>query len=69
MDTGGMRVTKNAYFSLLTHAKQLLLVKFFDTTAGIRASFWTHEWMDRQTWKLIYFFRFLDLVESSETIG
>ena len=28
-------VTTTAYFSLLIHTKQLLLVTFFDTTAGI----------------------------------
>ena len=38
----GLRVTKNVYFSLMTHAKQLLLVTFCYTTAGIGASFWTH---------------------------
>ena len=37
----GLRVTQNAYFSLMTHAKQLLLVTFFDTTVGIGASFRT----------------------------
>ena len=31
----GLRVTQNAYFSLLTHTKQLLLVTFCDPTAGI----------------------------------
>ena len=30
-----MLVTKNAYFSLLTHTKQLLLVIFWDKNAGI----------------------------------
>ena len=39
----GLRVTQDAYFSLLTHTKQLLLVKFCHTTVGNRASFWTHE--------------------------
>ena len=38
----GLRVTQNAYFSLITHTKQLLLVKFSDTTAGIGASFRKH---------------------------
>ena len=37
----GLRVTQDAYFSLLSHAKQLLLVTFSDTTAGIGASFRT----------------------------
>ena len=32
---------QNAYFSLLTHTKQLLLVKFGDKLAGIEVSFWT----------------------------
>ena len=43
-------MTQNECFSLLTHTKQLLLV--FDTTAGIG------EWMDIQTWKLKWLFRF-----------
>ena len=33
-------MTKDAYFSLLTCAKQLLLVTFCDTLAGIEVSFW-----------------------------
>ena len=37
----GLRVTQNAYFSLITHIKQLLLVTFSDTTAGIGAIFQT----------------------------
>ena len=36
----GLRVTKDAYFSLLTRTKQLLLVTFCDTLAGIEVSFW-----------------------------
>ena len=32
---------QDAYFSLLSHTKQLLLVTFSDTTAGIGASFRT----------------------------
>ena len=32
-------MTKNAYFSLLTCAKQLLLVTFCDTLAGIEIGF------------------------------
>ena len=36
-----MRVTQNAYFSLITHTKQLLLVTVSDTSAGIGASFRT----------------------------
>ena len=35
-------MTQNAYFSLIAHTKQLLLVTFCDTTAGIGASFRTH---------------------------
>ena len=38
----GLRVTQNAYFSLITHTKQLLSVIFCDTTAGIGATFRTH---------------------------
>ena len=34
-------MTKDAYFSLLTHTKQLLLVTFCDTLAGIEVSFGT----------------------------
>ena len=37
-----LRVTQTAYFSLMTHTKQLLLVTFCYTTAGIGASFQTH---------------------------
>ena len=36
MDLRGLRVTKNACFSLLTHTKQPLLVTLHDTTAGIQ---------------------------------
>ena len=35
MDPKGLVVTKNAYLSLLTHIKQLLLMTLWDTTAGI----------------------------------
>ena len=55
----GLRVTKDAYFPLLTHTKQLLSVTFCNKSAGIRASFQTHRetviqeiqkpWMDGQT--------------------
>ena len=34
-DPRGLRLTQNAYSSFLTHTKQLLLVTFCDTTAGI----------------------------------
>ena len=54
----GLRVTKDAYFSLLTHTKQLLLVTFCDMLAGIEVSFWadgtgrtdkrTDGWTDRR---------------------
>ena len=37
----GLRVTQNEYFSLIAHTKQLLLVTFCDTAAGIGASFRT----------------------------
>ena len=33
-------MTKDAYFSLLTRTKQLLLVTFCDMLAGIEVSFW-----------------------------
>ena len=38
----GLAVTPNADFLLMIHTKQLLLVTFCETTAGIGASFWTH---------------------------
>ena len=48
----GLRVTQDAYFSLLTHTKQLLLVTFCDMLAGIEVSFWTdgttEGWSDRR---------------------
>ena len=33
-------MTKDAYFSLSTHTKQLLLVTVCDALAGIEVSFW-----------------------------
>ena len=45
----GLRVTQNAYSSLMTHTKQLLLVTFCYTTAGIGASFRTHARTDGRT--------------------
>ena len=47
---------QDAYFSLLMHAKQLLLVTFCDMTPGIEASFRNHSrteprtdgWTDRR---------------------
>ena len=44
-------LTQNSYFSLLTHAKQLLLVIFFNTIAGNGASFQTHAHRQRNRWK------------------
>ena len=41
MDPRDLRVTKNAYFALLTHTKQLLLVTICCTTVGIEVSFRT----------------------------
>ena len=41
MDLRELRVTQNAFFSLLTHTKQLLLVTFCYKTSGIGASFRT----------------------------
>ena len=38
----GLRVTKNTYFSCMAHTKQILLVTFCCTTAGIGASFRKH---------------------------
>ena len=35
MDQRGLEVTKNVYFSLLTHTNQLLLVTLCHTPAGI----------------------------------
>ena len=37
----GLRMTQNAYFLLITHTKQVLLVTFCDLTAGIGVSFRT----------------------------
>ena len=39
MDPRGLKVTQNAYFSLLTHTKKLLLVTLCDTTAEIEVIF------------------------------
>ena len=41
---GGLRVTHNAYFSLLTHTKKLLLVTLSDLTAETGVSFWKDGW-------------------------
>ena len=37
----GLRVTQHAYFWIMTHTKQLLLVTFCQPTAGIGVSFRT----------------------------
>ena len=42
MDLRGLSVTKNAYFPLLTHTKQLLLVTFCDKTTESGVRFRTH---------------------------
>ena len=52
MDPKGLRVTQNAYFSLLTLTKKLLLVTFCDPTAETGVTFWAHgqtNGMDGQT--------------------
>ena len=41
MDLRGLRMTKNAYFSLLAHTKKLLLVTLYDPTAETGVSFRT----------------------------
>ena len=41
-DPKDLRVIQNAYFSLLTPNKQLLLVTFCDNITGILGSFWTY---------------------------
>ena len=48
MDPRGLRVTHNAYFSLLTHTKKLLLVTFCDPTAETGVTFCTHGRTDEQ---------------------
>ena len=49
MDPRDLRVTQNAYFSLLTLTKKLLLVTFSDQTAETEVSFWTHGRTDSWT--------------------
>ena len=49
MDSKGLGVIHNAYFSLLKHTKQHLLVTFCDTTSRYEVSFWTHTQTNRQT--------------------
>ena len=41
MDPRDLRITQNAYLSLLTHTKKVLLVTFYDPTAETGVSFWT----------------------------
>ena len=43
MDSRVLKVTKNTYFTLLTHTKQLLLLTFCDTAAETEVSIGTHE--------------------------
>ena len=38
MDPRGLRLTKMEYFSLFTHTKQLLLMTFCHTSAGIEVN-------------------------------
>ena len=45
MDPRGLKVTQTTYFSLLTHAKQLSLVRFCETTAGIQKNCLRSLWM------------------------
>ena len=47
----GLRVALNTYFSFLKYIRQLLLMTFCDTPAGIRVSVWTHtqDEMESQT--------------------
>ena len=47
MDSRGLRLTNNAYFSLFSHTKTLLLVPFCDTTAETDVSVRTHGRMER----------------------
>ena len=49
MNPTGLKGNQNAYFSLLTHTKQLLFVPFCDKTAGIGVSFQTDGITDGQT--------------------
>ena len=49
MGPRSLLVIQNAYFSLLTHTKQVLLVTFCHITAGNGANFWTHERTNGQT--------------------
>ena len=55
MDPRGLRFIINTYFSLLSHTKELLLVTFCDTTAGIEVSSRTHRQADRHGGRHTYF--------------
>ena len=56
MGPRGLRVIKNAFYSFLTHTKQLLLVSFCDPAAGYGAASFqailtegrTDGWIDRR---------------------
>ena len=53
MDPRGLWLTQSTYFSLLAHAKQLLLVTLSDATAGIGKNgsvtyIQAHRWTDRR---------------------
>ena len=71
MDLRGLVVTKNAYFSLLTHTKQLLLVTLYDMTAGIgiskkwdlAATVWTNRGEGLDSYVDIFFFITLKLYD------
>ena len=49
MDPWGLRVTQNAYFSFVTHIKQLLKVTFFDIS--IRLQVLELDFRDIVRWK------------------
>ena len=51
MDPRGLKATQNAYFSLLTPTKQLLLMTFCDMTAETEVSVWTHGQIEWNKWK------------------
>ena len=48
MDPRGLVVTPNAYFSPLTHTKQLLFVTYCDTNAETVVGFLTHAQTERK---------------------
>ena len=49
MDPSSLNVAQNAYFSLLIHTKQLLLVTIFDMAAENGVIFWTQGQMNGHT--------------------